>query len=197
MTFMPKLILNSLFVLLFNYGFGLTISGKTTENINTSIDSVYVGIIWHYGDTKPHLFNKSVGKIKEGYFKLKIDHIPPTESILTKKNIKLSVGYIVLFKDKNGDKLFDTNDEIVGVCENNCVTYLKGNINTFLDSIEKSKEKKITTLRHLKNGLCLVKVVKPNRQIERNFFDDLVPIKLKEIIIKVGERKNLEFPNWT
>ena len=178
--------------------FAITITGSTSKTVNSSTDSIYVGIVWHYADTKPHVADASIGTVADGRFSFEINNTPPPSTIMKGDSFQLSIAYIILFKDKNGNqKLDETGDELKGICEHFCISYLKGDINAFLDKIEKQGGKKVTTLRKLKEGIRLVKVVKPGEQQQKNFFDDLHPVEATDIIIKCGERDELTFPNWT
>jgi len=198
---MKKVFLSiTILIFLVNHSFAFTIKGQTDIFYNSSNDSIYVGLMWHSDDgPKENMsFAKTIGKIKNGKFKLKVTESPDEGSIQKFENSELSVAFIVTFKDINGNGSFDSEDKIIGICENNCLTYVSGDLNKDFDTIEKKKEREIKTLRKLVTGIGFCKVVKPEEHGFGGRFDDLEPTKQTKVTIKTFKKgTKINVPNWT
>lgn len=127
-------------------------------------------------------------------YNLSLKNIPSEKELMTLGDAKLGIGHIVVFNDIDKNGLLDFDKELVGGASNNCITYLKGNFNSF----EKIEGKTIHTLKKLNQGYSITKSVSPKEHGLPVVFDDLVPIKSNVINIIVPKDKNdIKFPNWT
>jgi len=167
-------------------------------------ENILVTIIWGLdrsekegGDTQ---FQSSViAKVKsdEGRlnYSLVLTKDPPEELLMDFDSIKLGVGYIVAFNDKNNNGLLDLDEKILGGSANYCVTFLNGDLKTWAETKGKGK---LYTLLKLKQGYCLTKTVPPEVHKFPVPFDDLVPIDLIPVNIVIPrDTNNIKFPNWT
>ncbi|MFN4152164.1 MAG: hypothetical protein ACK4IX_14580 [Candidatus Sericytochromatia bacterium] len=127
-------------------------------------------------------------------YSLSLKNIPSEKEMMTLGDAKLGIGHIIVFNDIDKNGLLDFEKELVGGASNNCITYLKGDLNSF----EKIEGKTIHTLKKLNQGYSITKSVSPKEHGLPVVFDDLVPIKSNVINIIVPKDKNdIKFPNWT
>lgn len=168
-------------ILCFSKSYAISFKGETTEKLSSASDSVYVALIWHYDEGKSFSVDPAIGIVKDGRFEIEISGTPPSNGIVKLYDCEFSVAYIVLFKDRNGNKKLDfKNDTLFGVAEKNCLTFLKGDLNAALDKIAIGKGKyKNNNLRKIAQGITLTKVIKLETE-EKFEFDDLVTIDRSE-----------------
>lgn len=197
---MSKIILTLLMTAIISQAQAITIKGKIDTLCNSNKDSVYVGLIWHSDDGPSYnpSYSTEVGVVKNGKFKLKVRKYPPKSSRLKFENSEMSVAYIVLFKDIDGNGRFTKPDKVMGICEKHCLTFVSGTLNKDLDDVGKKKGKKIRLFRRIKNGLNFCTVQKPEEHGLDRTFDDLVTTrKSKVIITTIAGGKKPKSPNWT
>lgn len=190
-------IIQIVLIFLCHQAFAIHFKGRTSQAINSSEDRIYVAAIWHYSDGRAHVAGEQIGEITDGKFELELAAVPPQEGVLSLHGADFSVAYIILFEDTDGDKRYDRKiDNVVGVAENHCFTYVSGDWNGALDKIEQQKGRK-TQLRKLSHGLKLARVIRYD-DTEEFQFDGLETISSNElIIIRVAPKDELDFPNWT
>jgi len=173
--------------------YAFELQGTTDPSLNSETDSIFVGLIWQYGNSQPAVYGRNCGEINHGKFDFVLDTTPPKLATLQELNLQFSVAYIVLFRDKNGNRKMDDHDEIVSASLKNCLTFVQGNWVRFLNTLEEIKHFKIPTLRHLNQGMTLARV-----QPKRRGFDDLRSISNRKIHLKWSANKRpIRYPNWT
>lgn len=195
----------------FKQKFNVTVKGQIDNQKGLkNYDNVLVGIFWHADDANPEQTGKDkkwnmsdeVSKVKKnGKYNFKITEPPLAGSCIVTPRFALSIGFVVAFVDKNNNKKHDDGEEIIGVAHKHTLSFVKGSYQKGLDALEKRIDKKILTLRKLKNGIYINKVLpKAEHKIPGAYFDDLHPEKKQKVKIKLiipKNKKDMKVPNWT
>lgn len=173
------------------------------EDKSNDTKNLLVTVIWGIdrsdkegGDTwtQSSVVSKVISNKGKLSYSLSLKNIPSEKDLMTFGDAKLGIGHIVVFNDIDKNGLLDFDKELVGGASNNCITYLKGDLNSF----EKIRGEKIYTFQKLNQGYSITKSVSPKEHGLPVVFDDLVPIKSNVINIIVPKDKNdIKFPNWT
>lgn len=192
----------------FEEKFDVTVKGSIDNQKGLkSYDNIRIGVLWHSDDINPKSSNKwnvatATGKINsKGKFKFTLTKAPPQASCIVTPRFALAIGFIIAFEDKNKNQKFDNGEQIIGLSEKHAMSFVRGSYQKGLNALEKRIKKRIITLRKLKNGIMLNKVVPPElHKLPNARFDDLEPVKKRKVKIKVVIPKkmdDLDAPNWT
>ena len=191
-----------------NERFNVTVRGKLDDQKGLeNYDRLRVGVIWHADDlnlknTEKWNMSPATSTVtKRGRFKLVLTQAPPLSSCLVTPRFALAIGFIIAFDDANQNQKLDQGEKILGLSEQHVVSFVRGNHIKGLNAIEREANKRIVTLRKLKNGIHIDKVVpKEVHKMPETIFDDLVPVKKNKVKIKIvipKKLRDLDAPNWT
>jgi len=188
--------------------FNVTVKGSIDDQKGLkNYDQIRVGILWHSDDfnpNKPDKWNISPATStldKKGRFKLTLTQAPPLSSCIVTRRFALAIGFIVAFDDANQNQKLDQGEQILGLSEKHAMSFVRGSYIKGLNALEKDINKRIVTLRKLKNGIWINTVVpKEVHKLPNTSFDDLAPVKKKKVKVKIVIPKklsDLDAPNWT
>ncbi|WP_299464839.1 hypothetical protein [uncultured Microscilla sp.] len=195
--------------------FRVHLKGKIVDETGLKgYEHLLVGVLWHHddlnlkekGEQRTWNMSANVGKVKKnGKYSFTITEPPLTRSCLVTQRFRMSIGFLVAFADHNKNGQFDEGDKVIGATEHYALSYINGSFQKGLDALEKKNNKKIVTLRQLKNGMYINKAVTPEEQKLKDPttdtpFDDLYPLKKQKIKLKVRipkKLRDLKVPNWT
>ncbi|OJJ22964.1 hypothetical protein BKI52_01015 [marine bacterium AO1-C] len=188
--------------------FNVTVRGSLDDQKGLKdYNNVRVAILWHSDDinlenSKKWNISPATSTVdKKGKFKFTLTQAPPLSSCIVTRRFALAIGFIVAFDDANQNQKLDKEEKILGLSEKHAMSFVRGNYIKGLNAFEKDIKKRIVTLRKLKNGIWVNKVVpKEIHKLPNTGFDDLTPIKKKKIKVKVVIPKklnDLNAPNWT
>lgn len=200
----------------------LQIQGRLDTNLSSIEDTVFVCIFWRGNDGRGQGSNRTYSNVSsvsnDGSFKIEIKESPDSSSIKVISNgeLKLSVGFLLAFKDKNSNGTFDMG-ETIGMCLDYGISYVEGN---YKDVITKMISKTDDSLRVekikmrleemesfnefiLHQGINLNKV-SAKALIQESYgkkvkFDKLIhTAESPDLIIKSKkEGTKFKLPNWT
>lgn len=112
------------------------------------------------------------------------------------------VGIIVAFDDTNSNGIIDRGEELVGVCSDFAVTYLRGNLKKSIEwmvenlKLDDTEWLEMSPFLALPQGLSFVKVIPPAE--DEGVFDKLVPHEIERVQITLyNDPKKRRWPNWT
>lgn len=179
------------------------VKGSIVPESGTSVSKwIRITVVWavdrpgddtQFQDSRIHRLEPLTGRLN---FKLIFDAPPPEEVLMNINGVKLGVGCIIAFEDKNENGIFDSHETLVAISSERAITYLKGDLRAVTEP-EPDRQRKVWTLLNLPQGYSLSGVVPPEKHGLPVSFDDLIPVDSPTVnLIIYRNRRFMRWPNW-